>query len=421
MRKSFLARMTVAFLALSTVFGCVSMVQAEGADVSGEIHYAFWNSDQQPWLEMCVEEFNQIYPDVSIVLECTDWDEYWTKLEAAATGGSLADVFWMNGVNITKYARGGILMGIDELLEDSEIDLANYPDAMVEMYNIDGVQYAIPKDFDTIGVWYNRDLFDAAGIDYPTDDWSWEEMVETSVALTAEDGSVYGLAAPCVNQEGYYSTIPMFGGYVISEDKTTSGYDLDGTKAGIQCWVDLQELGVSPSEASLEENNSYDQFMSGLVAMCWAGSWRLPAFLESDVADSIDVVELPSVDGNKANVIHGLGNCIYAGTSNPEAAWAWVEFLGGETANVLSATTGTAIPALAGTAAEWVNAYPQYNLQSFITASEEYSVLYPGTANTAEWQQYETDALKLAFSLDVSVDDACAQAYEKINAVLAAE
>ena len=58
----------------------------------------------------------------------------------------------------------------------------------------------------------------------------------------------------------------------------------------------------------------------------------------------------PSINGKKATVIHGLGNCIYKDTKNPEAAWAWVEFMAGETANKLSAETGAAIPALAGTA-----------------------------------------------------------------------
>ncbi len=421
MKKRFLAKSAAVLMTVTAVFGCFTAAQAEEPGPSGEIHYAFWDSDQQPWLEECVEEFSKICPDVEIVLECTSWDEYWTKLEAAATGGSIADVFWINGVNITKYARGGILMGIDDYIADSELDLSNYPEALVGMYNIDGVQYAIPKDFDTIGVWYNKELFDEAGVDYPTDDWSWDDMVDKSIALTKDDGSVYGIAARYDDQSGIYNTIPMFGGYVISEDKTTSGYDLDGTKVGIQCWVDLQELGVSPSEASLEETAGTDQFMSGKVAMCWVGSWQLATFQTCDIADSIDVVELPSVDGNKATVIHGLGNCIYSGTKNPEAAWAWVEFLAGETANVLSAQTGAAIPALAGTASEWVDSFPEYNLQSFITSSEEYAVTYPGTANTAEWQQYQTDALKKAFSLDVSVEEACAEAYEKINAVLAAE
>ena len=199
------------------------------------------------------------------------------------------------------------------------------------------------------------------------------------------------------------------------------GYDLAETQAGVQCWIDLMEAGVSPSEASLEETTSDAQFLSGRLAMYWGGSWFLGAVKTSDIIGDIDVVELPSIDGKKATVIHGLGNCIYVDTKVPDAAKAWVSFLAGETANLISAQTGAAIPALAGTAQQWVDATPEINLKSFITSSEEYSYPYPASANTAEWQTYEADCLKTAFSLDVPVADACAELAEKMNGVLAAE
>ena len=208
---------------------------------------------------------------------------------------------------------------------------------------------------------------------------------------------------------------------MISEDKKSSGYDLAETQAGVQCWIDLMSSGVSPSEASLEETTADAQFLSGRLAMYWGGSWFLGAVKTSDLKDNIDVVELPSIDGKKATVIHGLGNCIYVDTKVPDAAKAWVSFLAGETANLISAQTGAAIPALAGTAQQWVDATPEINLKSFITSSEEYSYPYPASANTAEWQTYEADCLKTAFSLDVPVADACAELAEKMNGVLAAE
>lgn len=395
--------------------------EAQTSDIKGEVRYAFWDAAQQPYLEQCVAEFNKIYPDVTIALEPNTWDEYWMKLEAGATGGSIADVFWMNGPNITKYARGGILMPIDDYLADSTLDKANYPGGLVEMYNIDGAQYALPKDFDTIGVWYNKALFDEAGVEYPTDDWTWEDMAEKAKELTKADGSVYGICAAYDTQVGIYNTIPACGGYVISDDKKTSGYDLPETQAGIQCWIDLMEAGVSPSEASLEETKGNVQFLSGRVAMYWSGSWLVSQVMDSDIKDTVDVVELPSINGKKATVIHGLGNCIYKDTKNPEAAWAWVEFMAGETANKLSAETGAAIPALAGTAQQWVDNYPQFNLKSFIKSSEEYSYPHPGSINTSEWEQYQADSLKRAYSLEISVEDACKEAAGKINEVLAAE
>ncbi len=424
MKKSrkWAAAVLAAVLAGIMLTGSTTAVFAdENADISGEVRYAYWDDNQTPYINQCIEEFNKVYPNVTITLEPNTWDEYWTKLEAAATGGSIADVFWMNGPNITKYAEGGILMPIDDMIQEQGIDTADYPAGLVSLYNIDGAQYALPKDFDTIGVWYNKALFDEAGVDYPTDDWTWEDMAEKAAQLTKEDGSVYGIGAGFDTQCGIYNTIYACGGYVISEDKKSSGYDLAETQAGVQCWIDLMEAGVSPSEASLEETTADTQFLSGRLAMYWGGSWFLGAVKTSDILEDIDVVELPSINGTKATVIHGLGNCIYADTKVPDAAKAWVSFLAGETANRISAETGAAIPALAGTADQWVEATPDINLKSFITSSEEYSYPYPASANTAEWQNYEADCLKRAFSLDVSVEDACAELAEQMNGVLAAE
>lgn len=385
--------------------------------ISGEISYGIWDKKQQPYIDACIAEFNKLYPDVKINVEVTPFADYWMKLETAATSGTAADVFWMNGPNITKYAKGGVIAPIDDLLKNSDVDLANYSKALVSLYNIDNKQYAIPKDFDTIGVWYNKELFDQAGVPYPTNDWTWEDMVAIAKQLTKSDKSSYGIAAQYRDHTGIYNTIYANSGYVISEDKKTSGYDKPETQAGIQCWVDLQEAGVSPSEASLEETEDYVQFLSGNIAMHWDGSWFLNQVLESDLKDKIGVVELPSINGKKATVIHGLGNCISSKTKNPEAAWKWVEFLASKKASEFSAIKGAAIPAYNGTAQLWVDSHKEYDLGGFIKAVD-YSYMYPASLNTSEWIQYQSDNFKKAFSLETSVKDAADNLAKQMNEVL---
>ena len=159
-------------------------------EISGEIRYAFWDTTQQPYFEKCIEKFNEQYPDVKVTLEPSSWDEYWTKLEAGATGGSIADVFWMNGPNIMKYADGDVLMDISDRIKEDNIDTGKYPEALVELYNVDGKQYAIPKDFDTIGVWYNKKIFDEAGVPYPTDDWTWDDYITLNEKVAKSTRSV---------------------------------------------------------------------------------------------------------------------------------------------------------------------------------------------------------------------------------------
>ena len=103
----------------------------------------------------------------------------------------------MNGVNITKYADGGVLLPLDDYIAGSELDLANYPEAMTAMYNYDGTQYGLAMDYDTVGLWYNKDLFDKAGVEYPTSEWTWDDLAAAAEAITGiEDGEETPVPCP---------------------------------------------------------------------------------------------------------------------------------------------------------------------------------------------------------------------------------
>ena len=106
----------------ASLLGTTTVWAEKKEEISGKVRYAFWDTAQQPYFEKCIEKFNEQYPDVEIVLEPSSFDEYWTKLEAGATGGSIADVFWMNGPNIIKYAEGDILMDINDRIEEAGME-----------------------------------------------------------------------------------------------------------------------------------------------------------------------------------------------------------------------------------------------------------------------------------------------------------
>ncbi len=390
-------------------------------EASAEIRMGYWDKGQTPYLEACVAEFNKEHPEIKVTLELNSWKEYWPKLENSIAGGGAPDVFWMNGPYFTKYAQADVILPIDEYIEKDGIDLSNYPAALLALYDLDGVQYALPKDFDTIGLWYNKKLFDEAGVDYPTDEWTWEDMVAAAKKLTKEDGSVYGIGAPYRDQTGIYSTIFANGGKIISDDKKSSGYSMPETVEAIKLWVALHEEGLTPSEASFEETKESVQFLSGRLAMIQNGSWFLNQVVEADNPADFDVVELPSVNGNKGTVIHGLGNCISAVTENPDAAWEWVKFLAGKRANEISAETAAAIPAYKGTAQAWVDARPEYNLKSFITSSENYAFPYPSSLYSGEWETAQAEILKKSYALELDVEEACKQFNDKMNEILATE
>lgn len=396
------------------------------SDSSGdtvEIHYAYWQATLDPYLEECKNNFEKEHENIKIILEPTGWGEYWEKLGTAATGGSIADVFQMNGPNIDTYADNGVILPLDDYIASSDVDMANYPEAMNGLYNVNGTTYGIPIDWDTIGLWYNKEVFDAAGVSYPTDSWTWEDMTEAAKQLTDADKGVYGISAGYADQGGFYNTVFACGGYIISDDKTTSGFDQEGTKAGIKCWIDLMEAGYSPSQASFDDDPDYVQFMSGKIGMLFAGDWYAATFAapDADFADKCDVVYLPTINGKRASVIHGKANCISASTANPDAAWAWVEYLAGAEANEILGKTGAAIPAHQDYSHLFFEQYPDYNMDIFAKEAAECAYTYPTSKGFNEWADVVWNELIEVYSLNKSLDDACASITEQMNDILAAQ
>ena len=103
----------------------------------------------------------------------------------------------MNGVHADTYMEGGMMLPLTEMVANSqEIDIEkDYPSMLSNLYIRNGEVYAIPKDFDTIAVWYNKKIFDDAGVEYPKDGWTWDEMIETARKLTDSDKGIYGITA----------------------------------------------------------------------------------------------------------------------------------------------------------------------------------------------------------------------------------
>ena len=113
-----------------------------------------------------------------------------------------------------------MLLDLTDKIKDSDlIDPENYPEDIWGLYTYDDKYYAVPKDIDTIALWYNKTLFDEAGLDYPTADWTWDDVTEAAKKLTKDDGSQYGLGMRNDNnQAGYYNLIYDNGGYIISDE-----------------------------------------------------------------------------------------------------------------------------------------------------------------------------------------------------------
>lgn len=383
--------------------------------------FATFSPDQEPAIRQILDVFEEENPGVTVDIQIIPWTDYWSTLQTSTAGGTGPDVAWMLGAKIGQYIDGGVLLPLDDAFEASGLDIEKYPEPLVDLFVDDGTTYALPKDFDTIGLWYNKALFDEAGLAYPTPDWTWDDVVTNAQALTKPDGSVYGIGAPMDPQATYYNTIYQAGGEVISEDGTTSGYDSPEAIEGIKFWTDMINVHhVSPTLESFADTESVAQFMSGRLAMLTTGSFYAIRFAGDEYAsENLDVTELPG-GAQEATIINGIGNVALASTEHPEVAAELAVFLSGEEASQISSETGTVIGSYDGTQQAFVDAFPQFNLQAFLDQAEN-GVVLPVSRNTDAWASREGEFLTPAWTGEQPVEEAAAGLAGAMNEALAQE
>ncbi|HVK23168.1 MAG TPA: sugar ABC transporter substrate-binding protein [Actinokineospora sp.] len=402
--------------------GCSSSSSDTGGSADDgpvTLSYAIWDAKQEATLRKIADEFTKANPNIKVDIQVTPTtnDGYQTKLRTAATAGNAPDVFWLNGPNFQFFASNGQLL---PLSDQNAADAAKWPSALKELYSYEGKQYGVPKDFDTVGLWFNKKMFDAAGVKYPDDTWTWQTFTDAAKKLSDPAKGTFGVAALLTGQENYYDTILQAGGSVISADGKKSGFDDPASIEGLKIWTDLIKNGASPSQAAMTDTHPVTMFMSEKIAMYWGGSWNAAEFNKNPaIKDIVDVAVLPQ-GKQRATVIHGLGNVVYAKTKYPKQATKFANFLGSETAAKIQAETGTVIPAYDGLTETWVKSMPQFNLKAYIDELA-YAKPYPISKNAAVWNKMETDILTAAWAGTTPIDEAAKKLAADMNAALAKE
>ncbi|WP_066387918.1 ABC transporter substrate-binding protein [Neobacillus mesonae] len=407
--KKWLTMLLTVVLGLMGLAGCSDSDQASG-DGKVEITYGIWDKKQLPAINEIIKQFTEKNPNIKVKTEITPYGQYFQKLETAATGGALPDVLWMNGAHVVQYAEGKVILPLSDMAQKDNYSLDNYPKSLIDLYTVGGKVYGIPKDYDTTGLWYNKKIFDEAGVSYPDETWDWNKLKEAAKKLTNKDKGIWGYASLMGNQGGYYDFIWQNGGYIISDDGKSVGFDQPEAIEALKYNISFIKEGLSPTQAQMTETAASELFSSGKVAMMFDGPWMVPEYKKNP---DLDVAVVPK-GKKRAVAIHGLANVIAANTKHKDAAWKFVQFLGSKEAAEVYAKTGTVIPAFNGTQDAWEKSVPNLNLKAFIDGAD-YSVPLPSVKNTGAIWQYETDILKKAWSEEVSVEDAVKELTTKAN------
>ncbi len=405
-------------MAMTTLAGCGSSSgggnnnadpsKAASGDISGELTVAIWDGGQQKGLEEILKAFTE-ETGVKTSLQVVTWDQYWTLLEAGAQGGDMPDVFWMHSNEAVKYMSNDILLDLTEYMKSSTVlEMDKFPEDLKEMYQYNDKTYALPKDMDTIAIWYNKKMFDEAGIEYPDGSWTWDEFYDIAKKLTKEDGSQYGFAAnPSNEQDTWMNIIYTMGGCVLNEEGR-SGFDDPKTVEAMN-FVDKLIKEVMPPASTMSETGTDVLFNSGKVAMISQGSWMVSAFKDNEyIVENADVARLPkdAESGKSVSLYNGLGWAANANTKNPDAAYKLIEWFATKEMQEKQAELGVTMAAYEGVSEKWVSSTDAFNLQPYVDAMDEI-VFRPATKSTLAWWNPMVEEFKKAWNGEESMDDAC--------------
>lgn len=414
-----LALGTSLILGTAILAGCGSGKGKEAGEEQNSkvtLTFSIWDKLQQEGMQNMVDAFEKENPNIHVKVEYTLWEQYWTKLQASGTSDSLPDVFWMHPEQVYTYAEGGKLLDMSSKIEESSVtDLSKFPQNINDDFNVDGRQYAIPKDYSTFGLWYNKDLFDARGMAYPDDTWDWNKLKEAAAQLTDKENGVYGMLVQYNTNDAAYHYIWQNEGDIINEEETKSLYDDKNTIEAIEYMVDFIEKGYSPTMTDYANTTADQYFESGKAAMHIGGSWMASEYLG---IDGLNCDVAPLAKGKiRADLCGGMGYSIAANTKNPEEAWKFVEFLSGEKANTIQSESGAAISAYKGTQKPWLERFPDIHAQVFVDASE-YGFSSQYCATRSEWVNIEEDYMTQIFSGTLPVEEGCKTLAGKVDEIL---
>ena len=404
MRTKIVAMILVIALALS-LSGCGS----SGGSSDGKVNLTFqiWDVAQRDGMQAMCDAYTAQHPNVKIEVQVTSWNEYWTKLEAAATSGQMPDIFWMHTNELLKYADNGMLADCSDIVDTSkfsEVSLSNASGS-------DGTLYAVPKDKDTVGLVYNKEMFDAAGVSYPDENWTWDDLTDASQKIYDATGK-YGYMAYGDDQLGYWNFVYQNGGYILNEDKTQAGFTQPATAEAMKFYIGLQQYDWCPDQNYFAETAPGTAFFSEKGAMFFEGDWNILAELQNypEMQGKWDVAVLPkapnpvSGDG-RATISNGLSYATAANNKNLDTVKDVLKFFGSEEGQRIQGESGAAIPAYIGLEETFLGVFEEYdiNMQVFLDMFD-YSIQSVNNASRPEWKSKVNDELLKMYAGTVDID-----------------
>jgi len=269
--------------------------------------------------------FEKDNPNIKINIETFGWDTYGTQLQTRIGGGDAPDCFELGLDAFPSYVDQSAILPLDEMTSATTTDLSMLTEKSVQAFSLNGVKYGMPYSYSTVVLIYNKDLFDQAGVSYPTADWTWADADAAALKIKALGEDYYGLIQPISTYE-FFKVVKQYNGGLLNDDNTAFTVNRAENVEALQRLVDnVQVTNICPSTEQRGSLDEWGMFKLGKTGMIVTGIWAFPSFT-TDCAFNWDIAVEPGA-ATKATHYFANGLAISADSENAEAAYKWIEFL----------------------------------------------------------------------------------------------
>jgi multiple sugar transport system substrate-binding protein len=309
-----------------------------------EVRLSGWvaNPQETALLESLLYRFSLEHPDIVVRYEPITGD-YWQAIKTLVGAREAPDIYYMDIFQFPFFAQEGVLVPLDDLMATTGITGDLFIPDLIDAFTYEGKVYGIPKDFNTLALFYNRDMFDAAGLEYPTDEWTWDDLGAAAEALSDPDQNIYGLGVPA--DPGRF---PIFvfqnGGQIMTADFADTLLDSAEATEAARFYTSFYFDGIGALPSDVGEGWQGTAFGKGNFAMVYEGGWLIP-YLDQQFPDlNYGAVLPPQGPRGYGNLIFTVAYVISRDCQNPEAAWQVIKFITNEASQTSVLESGFALP-----------------------------------------------------------------------------
>ena len=367
-------------------------------------------------LNALIKIFEKQHPNIQVSYTTAPYSDYFTKLQTEIAGGNAPDAFELDYGNFYGYAHSGSLYNLSKLAKaDKTFNPAVYYPRAYSSFAVGKTQYGLPESFSDVLLFYNADLFKAAGVPLPTAKWTWKNELAAAQKLTNTGKGVYGDFQPIQFYE-FYKVLAQNGGSFFNAKKTKATFD---SAAGIAAadWLLTKPGRVMPTTEEMGGLDDATLFKLGRLAMWHNGIWQFSAMNNAPFKWNVVVEPAGKV---KANHFFANTIAISAKSSHAKEAWLWLKFLSGSHASVNARVkSGWELAPVKdkGAFAQYLAQRPPANRAAVLDALAN-PVLTPTITQESQMQDIVSNALQKAELGQVSAATALHQAAAQVTQLL---